>query len=276
MSIPKNGIWYVSHEKGTLTVIACTSDEARELAVKYLGHNNISMPLLSTDYPLQTYRTVVYPSKTYRGIAFYDLVKNNTNESTVHCRYMMLSPGGPPHWTITARDVDWCRLPARVLGRRSEIAFIDFAVVGVPDEISSQKSTSADLKCDKVAPTPPTQELIAEGDRWLALQGWRWMSGMLAVFLDGRTERYESGDGAWAYGDRVPDITDPATRGCLLALAREITECPTLHADPAEMPDGLWWFPVGHTGPDLADQQPTETLALLAACEEHERENSTN
>jgi hypothetical protein len=55
-----------------------------------------------------------------------------------------------------------------------------------------------------------------------------WMAGMLAVFSDGIRERYELGDGPWTYGDRCPDPTDPATRGCLLALVREASGQPKI------------------------------------------------
>ena len=49
-----------------------------------------------------------------------------------------------------------------------------------------------------------------------ACKGWRWMPGMLSAHGD----RYEEGDGPWLLG-HCPDLTDPATLGCLLALVRE-------------------------------------------------------
>ena len=81
--------------------------------------------------------------------------------------------------------------------------------------------------------------------RAVACKGWRWMPGMLAIhpnFRDvrvshvGRTGmrgacRYASpmGGVSWAVvalplptsSDVLPDLTDPATLGCLLVLVRE-------------------------------------------------------
>jgi hypothetical protein len=139
-----------------------------------------------------------------------------------------------------------------------------------------------------------TPAQLAEARRWVALRGWRWMPGMLAVrvrdrYYDpedagpriGRSHRvlYVVGGAVWCYGesfpaacrDFVPDATDPATRGCIYALAREITGRPRLGAEWSPLdrcwkpcwPEGdvLTWAPV-YAG--------SETLALLAACEQHE------
>ena len=82
-----------------------------------------------------------------------------------------------------------------------------------------------------------TDEQTALSRRAVACRGWRWMSGMLRQ--DGC--RY-TGMGMWANGARLtdedvevdapdqwPDLTDPATLGCLLALVREAWRCPTAH-----------------------------------------------
>ena len=83
---------------------------------------------------------------------------------------------------------------------------------------------------------------------------WRWMAGMVdqhgrrvievgagrneavpvewsdAIACD-VVEMYEHPDDARAeWEDAIPDPTDPATLGCLLALARELTGDQTLHA----------------------------------------------
>jgi len=70
----------------------------------------------------------------------------------------------------------------------------------------------------------PEQEQIAS--RAVACRGWRWSPGMRAV---GRRtlptawfrveEVVSSLTGEWA--NALPDLTDPATLGCLLALVRE-------------------------------------------------------
>ena len=69
--------------------------------------------------------------------------------------------------------------------------------------------------------------------RAVACKGWRWMPGMRAVSPSGKHWRvwsdtrsvYEpegcmdSAPAEWSKD--VPDLTDPATLGCLLALVRE-------------------------------------------------------
>ena len=72
--------------------------------------------------------------------------------------------------------------------------------------------------------------------RAIACKGWRWMPGMLQVVApkqDGGTGcvvRYEGIAIPGAY----PDLSDPATMGCLLSLVREAWGCPTaylVHSD---------------------------------------------
>ena len=79
-----------------------------------------------------------------------------------------------------------------------------------------------------------TDDLIEISKRAVACKGWRWMPGMLAA-LDGiggdyraRVCRVDNGlfwsDATplpYALASYVPDLTDPATLGCLLALVRE-------------------------------------------------------
>jgi hypothetical protein len=59
---------------------------------------------------------------------------------------------------------------------------------------------------------------ITHARRALACPRWRWMAGMLGYFEhDGRRVRVTMPD-AWASTTALPDLTDPATLGCLLAL----------------------------------------------------------
>jgi hypothetical protein len=69
----------------------------------------------------------------------------------------------------------------------------------------------------------------------------------------------------------LPDLADPATAGCLLALAREITGRPHLVAEWAPTESAwkpCWWR--GTLPMHAGIYAESETLALLAACEQHE------
>ena len=77
-----------------------------------------------------------------------------------------------------------------------------------------------------------TDEMIDLARRAVACKGWRWMPGMLEV--DGARSNGEQYDGSvWVdycgggyepVAGWIPDLTDPATLGCLLALVREAAE----------------------------------------------------
>ena len=92
-----------------------------------------------------------------------------------------------------------------------------------------------------------TDAMIELAKRAVACKGWRWMPGMLSDdgrvveihvygFLVGYTAGVilKSGDQGWPRGWqasaslRLPDLTDPATLGCLLALVREAHAIPFL------------------------------------------------
>lgn len=92
-----------------------------------------------------------------------------------------------------------------------------------------------------------TNELIDLARRAVAWRDWRWMDGMLCIWPNGnkfRVGQVNGVDGAnglpnypsngWGedYPDRtkgLPDLTDPATLGCLLHLVREAWRCPTAY-----------------------------------------------
>jgi len=73
-----------------------------------------------------------------------------------------------------------------------------------------------------------TEEQIALARRAVACPKWRWMPGMLTSFNARHLGRHlwvDQGSSVVVYADQnegeVPDLTDHATRGCLLALVRE-------------------------------------------------------
>ena len=118
------------------------------------------------------------------------------------------------------------------------------------------------------------------GRRAVACARWRWLPGMLAerwtgpaVGTRGRwhglgrpmTYRYSDHDVRalrwWPKG--LPDLTDPATVGCLLALVREAYDDELAHVRPCA---GGWDF---HTLDPMAPRvtAPSEAQCLVAALE---------
>lgn len=77
--------------------------------------------------------------------------------------------------------------------------------------------------------TPPQLDIAR---RAVACRGWRWMPGMLAIewaapgmsLTGGRPVRVD--DGWHEVGVWLPDLSDPATLGCLLHLVREAWGAP--------------------------------------------------
>ena len=129
-------------------------------------------------------------------------------------------------------------------------------------------------------------QLIDLGYRARSCKGWRWLPGMLAldstdeehpgrVIDDRKSLVYEDADGAIREGvvarSDLPDLTDPATLGCLLELVREAwvdLGASVWH----DRRTGIWsWMAVGcmHSVwmPSDADGYPTEAAALVAALE---------
>lgn len=70
-----------------------------------------------------------------------------------------------------------------------------------------------------------TEEQIALARRAVACRGWRFMGGMRVLDPIGphpqRISDDDEGEASWRDDYWLPDLTDPATLGCLLALVRE-------------------------------------------------------
>jgi hypothetical protein len=149
-----------------------------------------------------------------------------------------------------------------------------------------------------------TDEQIALARRAVACKGWRWMAGMVAIHPNVSVSRVLFGQGysfvgahrrelktkspswwqGWSgqvqhsqYGyagfehcTPIPDLEDPATLGCLLALVREVWGKPAV-----SMFWGDYWQVVytsdvedGCAGHQHMGDGDTEAEALVASLEE--------
>lgn len=124
-----------------------------------------------------------------------------------------------------------------------------------------------------------TPELDAIARRAVVCPRWRWMPGMLAVSRgriidsdsDGYTVAYIRGGTVYVVApDDTPDLSDPATLGCLLALVREAWDDPRLSTYPIRMIGCAPWWNVGvpwETDGAFFATASTEAEALVAALE---------
>ena len=110
------------------------------------------------------------------------------------------------------------------------------------------------------------RRLLAAG-KVRGMPGMLWRSGRRTVFVSGAgtIPLYE---GVYrlpqsAPDDSAPDWTDPATLGCLLAMAREARDDPYMSASGGE---GIGWRVATASRP-LDPWRTTEAEALLAAIE---------
>lgn len=101
--------------------------------------------------------------------------------------------------------------------------------------------------------------------RAMASKHWRWLPGMLAadtgLRLDEMTDDWEA---------EVPDLDDPATLGCLLALVREAWDDRYVYLEPADSGGPVGWLVMMGWIPETAtvcSDGSTEAAALVAALE---------
>ena len=137
-----------------------------------------------------------------------------------------------------------------------------------------------------------TDEMIKLGKRAVACKGWRWMPGMLSdegrvveINVYGLLVGYttgiilKSGAQGWpcawesSASLRLPDLSDPATLGCLLALVRQVRKSPAGSVCPHHVtvqpdPDFDVWSWYDSEQPRLIVMDgSTEAEAMVAALE---------
>ena len=114
-----------------------------------------------------------------------------------------------------------------------------------------------------------TEEQIALAKRAVACRGWRWMPGMRTDLGERVSDDDAQTDAPTNWTDDLPDLTDPATLGCLLTLVREAWGKDDMGAVRI-FRHGLRKWCVEHDEDDAlvgAFYGPTEAHTLVAALE---------
>ena len=116
-----------------------------------------------------------------------------------------------------------------------------------------------------------TDEQIVLGRRAVACRGWRWMPGMRWWTDDdhGRLDDFQP-EYMGRPTDALPDLSDPATLGCVLALVRQAWAYECACVLPLDYgPGGVWWVcRLAGNGRALTERHwPTEAEALVFALE---------
>jgi len=124
-----------------------------------------------------------------------------------------------------------------------------------------------------------TNDLETLARRAVACPRWRWMPGMRTsegwrVIRGGKESRcwaYDENPANWEVAENriedgtIPDLSDPATLGCLLALVREAHADPQAHV--VKLVHGLVGWQAWNSETYIAPKRPTEAEALVAALE---------
>jgi hypothetical protein len=124
-----------------------------------------------------------------------------------------------------------------------------------------------------------TEEQIALAKRAIACKGWRWMPGMLGfdpdgindpvrvAFPPGKAYRMPTlaawGRPSYIVHTELPDLTDPATLGCLLALVRDAYGDHRIVARPD--PEEQVWYVITQYGASWAGNEAEALVAALEA-----------
>jgi len=110
-----------------------------------------------------------------------------------------------------------------------------------------------------------TKEQIALAKRAVACKGWRWMDGMVTT---GGVRLVDGEYCATRLPSLLPNLTDPATLGCVLALVREAWGKADAYVMPWDDDDGGWTVCVLDAGRCRnVSEGDTEAEALVAALE---------
>ena len=107
----------------------------------------------------------------------------------------------------------------------------------------------------------------------VSCKGWKWLPGMAFFDEHGAQWRVQSETHATlVHDDRVPDLTDPATLGCLTALVRQAwgdSRLVVIYCEPAHPGQSEGWAvqTADNRLPVAGENYESEAEALVCALE---------